>query len=94
MQETSLKYLEQRGILRSLLIIAEKDRVKTTELLNELRKFGIGQDAMYSSIKNLEKLGLIRREVRDYPMTRYIIITEKGKKVAEELKRLEKMLEG
>ena len=75
--------LEQKGFWRLLIYLAEKQKIKTTELRTIMKSVGVGGSAFYTALGYLIELGLAKKEVQDYPLARFILITEKGKRVVE-----------
>ena len=89
----SLRPLEQTGALEILRYLLEKTEVKLTELLYYLRSIGVGQSAMYRSLKLLKEANLIDETITDYPKLRLIRLTEKGRRVAEYVLKIKEILE-
>lgn len=90
-----LELLEQNGALRALILILEKPRYIT-----ELRRSGVNPEGIVSLTslnkvrENLGQLGLITEEMEEGPRPRtYLVITQKGKRVAEKLREIQEILE-
>lgn len=81
--------LEQVGAIQILLFLLEKP-LKMTEL-TEL--FQGSNTTIYRAVPKLRNLGLIEDKVTSYPVKRIFNLTEKGRKVAEKLREIEKLLE-
>ena len=90
-----LELLEQNGILRALVAIVEKPRYVT-----ELRKSGVNPEGIMSLDSldkcraNLSKLGLITERIDEGPRPRtWLTITEKGRRVAQKVREIQRILE-
>jgi len=90
-----LELLEQNGILRALVAIVEKPRYVT-----ELRRSGVNPDGIMSLDSldkcraNLSRLGLITESMEKGPRPKtFLVITEKGRRVAKKIKEIEGILE-
>jgi len=88
-----LKTLEQTGALEILVFLLKNKRSRITETLEFLRENRIGQTAMYNALKVLKREGLIEDTVEGFPKTRYLTLTEKGRKVAEKILEIKEILE-
>jgi len=89
----SYRPLEQSGSLEILTYLLKKSEAKLTDILAHVRSFGIGQSAMYSVLKLLKENQMIDEEITDYPKLRLIRLTEKGRRVAEKILEIKKILE-
>lgn len=89
----SLRVLEQTGSPEILLYLLEKEQGRVTDILIFLRSLRIGQSAMYNALKILKECNLIDDIVSEYPKTRLIKITEKGRRVAEKILEIKEILE-
>jgi len=90
----NLKNLEgQKGILRILVYLLDKGEVSIQNITDNT-------DLYYSIVKKssslLREYGLVntRVDISTYPPRNMISLTDKGKKVAEYLKKVEELLEG
>jgi len=90
----NLKNLEgQKGILRILVYLLDKGEVSIQNITDNT-------DLYYSIVKKssslLREYGLVNTRVdkSTYPPRNMISLTDKGKKVAEYLKKVEELLEG
>lgn len=58
-----------------------------------IRKVGVSQQAVYNALRKLKDAGLIEEKLEEeFPRRRLISLTEKGKRVAEALKKIEEVL--
>ena len=90
-----LELLEQTGALRCLILTSEKPRYITELRRTSVNPDGIAsQDALRTIRANLSELGLIKEEMEDSirPKT-FLVITEKGKRVAKKIKEILEILE-
>jgi len=88
MNELSL--IEHRGSYQILLFLMKRETAYFTELKESLEA---GQHSIYSAIKDLLYVGLVEEE-RVHPFNKRVFqLTEKGKKVAELLAEIEKILQ-
>lgn len=82
----------QVGILQILLYVFRKKKTFLSEIIYEAK---INQQATYNALKKLNDLKLIREEPEAAGFgrpKRWLYLTERGKKVAEELVKIEKIL--
>lgn len=86
-----LKYLEQIGTLRVLLFLEKNEGSNITKMKNEIDD--LSQAGLYTALKALLALELIRDEVSTYPRMRRFYLTEKGKRVAAKIKEIKEILE-
>ena len=93
MIDISLKSLEQTGALEILYLLLKKGRVRITETLEFLRKNEIGQTAMYNAIKTLKENGLIEDVVEGFPRSRYLMLTDVGRQIAEKVSEIKDILD-
>lgn len=89
----SLKVLEQTCAPRVLVLLLEEKKPLT--ISNLRRKITSSQDALYNALKLLHEYGLIKEEREEnFPRRRLISLTDQGRKIAELLVEIEKVLEG
>ena len=88
-----LKTLEQTGALEILIFLLKNKRSRITETLEYLRENKIGQTAMYNALKVLKKENLISDTIEGFPKTRYLTLTEKGRRVAQKILEIKQILE-
>lgn len=75
--------MEQTAALRILLYLLEKGKASRTDLR---RSIDASISAIYNALPKLKKLGLIKEEGRKtFPFTVHVLLTPKGRKVAEQL---------
>lgn len=83
----SLKVLESRGVLQTLLFLLERaGKTKVTEI-----DINASTSTLYHALSILSKLELIEEE-RVPPFTRYLKLTPKGEAIAKNLKEINKIL--
>jgi len=82
----------QAGNLRVLIYLSNVDETNFQSIVEGLPLTG---RSLYSVIDKLKELGLIKTRIdrSSYPTRNMISLTEKGRKVAEYLKKIEKVLE-
>jgi len=86
---TALAELEHRKMLQVLVTLLEKP-LHFRELN---RRVGGSSNTLNKALKNLEKLNLVKEIEKDeFPFLRIIALTDKGVKVAELLKQIEKLI--
>lgn len=84
-----METLEQTSACR-ILVLLTKEAYPVSEII---RQVGSSQQAIYNALRKLKDAGLIQEELEtDFPRRRLISLTEKGRKVAEKLEEIEKML--
>lgn len=90
----SLKLLEQNGILRTLLLLLERQRYVTELLKSSINPDGImSQDSLRKTRKNLLNLGLINEQIDEGPRPKtFLVITEKGRRIAGKLEEIQEIL--
>jgi len=89
----SLKVLEQTCAPRILVLLFRKKEPLTISALR--RMINSSQDALYNALKLLYDNGLIAEErEEDFPRRRLISLTDRGRKVAELLVEIERILGG
>ena len=90
-----LALLEQTGILRLLLLLAEGDRHVGEMKRTSINPVGIGSQATVDNCRRkTTELGLAREWTEDItPFRTYLSITEKGRLVAEKIREIEAILE-
>lgn len=91
MRRDKLRFLEATKAAAVLIYLLEKKEAPLTTLTEDLR---LSRSTVYNTLRALLEAGLIseRREEKVFPRRRLIFLTEKGKKVAELLKEVEKIL--
>jgi len=86
----SLSKLEQTAALRILVLLKKREKASRTQLRQQI---DASIDAIYNAIAKLKDLGLINESGREkFPFTVEVSLTEKGRKVAELVANLEKVL--
>ena len=82
----------QAGNLRVLIYLSNVDETNFQSIVEGLPLTG---RSLYSVIDKLKELELIKTRIdrSSYPARNMISLTEKGRKVAEYLKKIEKVLE-
>lgn len=86
----SISNLEQTSALRILLYLLEKGKASRTNLRENI---AASISAIYNALPKLKNLGLIREEGRKtFPFTVHVLLTPKGRKVAEQLALINKIL--
>jgi len=89
----AIKDLEgQKGILRVLILMKDKGEINYYSIIKESDLY---DRVLRLSLKKLKELGLIesRLDHSTYPPRNMISLTDKGRKVAEKLEEIEKLLE-
>lgn len=81
--------LEQKHAIRILFVLLEEGQLKITELKEILRK---PATTIYKALNILTELGLVEDKLTEWPVKRFLILTEKGKQVAQLLTEIEKLL--
>ena len=85
-----MKVLQQVGAIEFLLYLLKKEKVKVSDALRDLE---VGQVALYNALDKLIKADLISERRGDrFPFPRFFILTDKGRRVAEHLVEIEKIL--
>lgn len=85
-----LDLLEQKSACRVLVYLLENDSSTISDILN---KGDFSQTSLYNALRKLKDADLIQEELeKEFPRRRLISLTEKGKKVAEKLEEIEKLL--
>jgi len=84
---TSIKNLENSGVLQILLFLHERGKIKVTDI-----DIDASSGTVYRALNTLTKLELIDEE-RIRPYTRYIQLTGDGEAIAKNLKAIEHILE-
>jgi len=86
----SLRALERVAALRLLVLLYHKGKMSIQQLRNELDASGL---AIYNSIEALKKINLIYDEYEEhFPRRRLVSLTPLGRKIAEHLIEIEKLL--
>jgi len=88
-----IKDLEgQKGILRVLILLKDKGEINYYSIIEES---DLHDRVLRLSLEKLKELRLIeaRLDNSTYPHHNMISLTDKGRKVAEKLKEIEKVLE-
>lgn len=81
-----IRHLENRATMQILLFLDEYGKAKLTDIDIEASK-----TSLYRALTILMKWELIREE-RVRPYTRYIVLTDDGKKIAKRLGEIESIL--
>lgn len=89
----SLRTIEQTGLAEILVFLLGRDKARITDIFVFLRSQGVGQSTMYRALKLLKENQMIDEEITDYPKLRLIRLTPKGRRVAEKLLEIKKILE-
>jgi len=93
----ALEKLEQLGALRLLVLLSEKERYVTELLRGRTNPEGItSQDSLRMCRWELGErgLGLIEEHMEKGPRPKtFLVITEKGRRVAKKIKEIEGILE-
>lgn len=86
-----MEILSQSHVINLLIVLLEKDRMYYSELT---KKMDVGNfTAVNLRISKLKAMGLVDESIEDkFGGKRYIWLTHKGKKVAEKLIEIEKIL--
>jgi DNA-binding MarR family transcriptional regulator len=87
--------MEQTGLLRTLILLSEKKRYITELKKTGLNPEGVGSLETLSKVRmSLSQLGLAIEELEEghRPKT-FLVITEKGRRVAEKVKEIQEILE-
>jgi len=86
----SISDLEQTTAIRILLYLLRRDTASRTDLRRDI---DASVAAIYNALPKLRKLGLIKEEGKEsFPFTIHVSLTEKGKKVAERLAEIDRIL--
>lgn len=90
MNESNLALLEQAGLLRMLMHVAEKPRYIGEMIRSSVNKEGIGsQTLVYNAKRNLLQLGLVIEEIEGVrPFRKIVKITDKGRLVAQKIREV------
>ncbi|MEM3390548.1 MAG: winged helix-turn-helix domain-containing protein [Nitrososphaerota archaeon] len=84
-----LEAIEQTSACR-ILILLLKEAYPVSEIIY---KVGASQQAVYNALRKLKDAGLIQEELeKEFPRRRLISLTDKGRKVAEKLEEIERLL--
>ncbi len=90
-----LEKLESVGSLRLLLLLQVRQRYVTELIKRAWNPEGImSQDALRKCRNNLSKLGLVKEVMEEGPRPKkFLVITDKGRKVAEKVCEIQDILE-
>ena len=90
-RRTPLEVLEATGATTIILYLYEAGEVPVSRIPEETR---IPRSTVYNTLQVLLEAGLIseHREEKVFPRRRLIFLTEKGRKVAELLREIERIL--
>jgi len=92
-----LEDLEEYGALRLLLLLSERQRYVTEILRRQTNPEGLmSQDSLRDCRWKLGNagLGLIQEHMEPGPRPKtFLVITEKGRKVAQKIREIQKILE-
>jgi len=87
----SLADMEKRAVLQILAYLYKVEKATRTDLRDNINA---ALKSIYSTLPVLMKLGLISEEVKEsFPFTVSIMLTDKGKQVAQHLVAIEKSLD-
>ncbi|MEM3580933.1 MAG: winged helix DNA-binding protein [Candidatus Bathyarchaeia archaeon] len=82
--------LEQTGSIRILLFLSKKGATTLTEIKDNVN---CSLSAIYNALRKLKDAGLIQEELeKEFPRRRLVSLTDKGRKVAEKLEEIERIL--
>ncbi|MEM3390464.1 MAG: winged helix DNA-binding protein [Thermoproteota archaeon] len=82
--------LEQTDSIRIFLFLSKKGATTLTEIKDNVN---YSLSAIYNALRKLKDAGLIQEELeKEFPRRRLISLTDKGRKVAEKLEEIEKVL--
>ena len=85
-----MESLEQTGSIRIMLFLNKKGAATLTDIKDGVN---CSLSAIYNALRKLRDAGLIQEELeQEFPRRRLISLTEKGKKVAEKLEEIERVL--
>jgi len=85
-----MKALEQEGAITFMIYLFKRNKVNISTALKDLE---IGQSALYTTLRKLLQANLIAEVKEDrFPFSRFFVLTDKGRKVAEHLVEVEKIL--
>ena len=91
MKKLKISVLEQKASIHILLALREYEKLTVSELI---RIVPYTQNAVYTAKTKLIEAGLIKEEKKEiFPFTIVHSLTPKGRKVAEKLLEIEKILE-
>ena len=89
MPTTSL--FNERALELLMHMYQRKTPAKITELIDEMP---FGQTAVYNALKALEQFSLVEEEMtKEFPRSRLLRLSEKGKKAVRKLEELAEILE-
>jgi DNA-binding HxlR family transcriptional regulator len=89
-QRYAIEVLEERYMMQILLALSEQPEVYRGQLYSTL---STGSKTVADKINKLKKLGLVSERVEGKkPIRRYLFLTERGKRIAEALMALERMI--
>ncbi len=83
----------QSSLLRLLVILNHAGEINFQKLIDEYHLY---PNPLYASVEKAKELGVItvRRDTSSYPPRNMLNLTQKGKKVAELLKKMDEILKG
>jgi len=85
-----LEALEQTGSVRIILLLSRRGDVTLTDLRDNV---GCSISSIYNALPKLKNAGIIQESLEaDFPRRRRISLTAKGKRVAEKLADVERIL--
>ncbi|MEM2841626.1 MAG: MarR family winged helix-turn-helix transcriptional regulator [Candidatus Bathyarchaeia archaeon] len=88
----TLNSLEKRGALQILLHLHRKGKATRTDLRGHV---DASMDTIYTALKVLMELGLVEEMAMDrFPFSVQVTLTEKGRRVAEHIAEVDKILAG
>jgi len=83
-----IEQLERRYILQILLFLYDREKAIYSEIVNNIPG---SEPTKHKALRQLVDMQLLKEE-RKHPR-RYLTLTPKGKKIAEKLKEIQKILE-
>jgi len=83
---------KQSGLIRLLIYLVDHEPINVQSVIENT---DIYPNIMYASLQKAKKLSLIstKYDRSTYPPRKMISLTDKGRKVAEKLKEIEKLIE-
>ncbi len=87
----SLVDMEKRAVLQILAYLNRVEKATRTDLRDNIKA---ALKSIYSTLPVLMKLGLISEEVKEsFPFTVSIMLSDKGKQIAQHLVEIERILD-
>jgi len=90
-----IELLEQTGSTRTLLLLSERQHYVSELVRSTINPDGVASlDSLKKVRRNLAELGLIIEQIEEGPRPKtFLVITEKGRRVAEKVKEILEILE-